>query len=61
MYALVANETRKWARALVELNFAFDSDIRKAVVALQQALADLAEDPRAKPYLLAEPEILRLA
>lgn len=53
----VANETREWARALVELNFAFDSDIRKAVAALQQALADLAEDPRAKPYLLAEPEI----
>ncbi len=27
------------------------------MVALQQALADLADDPRAKPYLLAEPEI----
>jgi small conductance mechanosensitive channel len=53
----VANETREWARALVELNFAFDSDIRKAVAVLQQALVELTADPRAKPYLLAEPEI----
>jgi moderate conductance mechanosensitive channel len=53
----VANETREWARALVELNFAFDTDIRQAVAILQQALAGLAGDPRASPYLLAEPEI----
>ena len=54
---VVANETREWARALVELNFGFDSDVDKAVAALDEALARLAADPRVKPYLLAAPEI----
>jgi small-conductance mechanosensitive channel len=54
---VVANETREWARALVELNFGFDSDVDKAVAALDEALARLAADPRVKPHLLAVPEI----
>ena len=54
---VVANETRDWARALVELNFGFDADVNKAVAALDEALARLAADPRVKPHLLAAPEI----
>ena len=54
---VVANETRDWARALVELNFGFDSNVDKAVAALDEALARLAADPRVKPHLLAAPEI----
>lgn len=54
---IVANETRNWARAVVELNFAFDTDINQAIVALDKALARLATDPDVKPYLLAAPEI----
>lgn len=54
---IVANETRDWARALVELNFGFDADVNKAVAVLDEALAKLAADPRVKPHLLDAPEI----
>jgi small conductance mechanosensitive channel len=54
---VVANETRDWARALVELNFSFEADISKAVAALDEALTKMAADPRVKPHLLAAPEI----
>jgi moderate conductance mechanosensitive channel len=53
----VANETRDWARALVELNFGFDADVNKAVAVLDEALLKMAADPRFKPYLLDAPEI----
>lgn len=53
----VANETRDWARALVELNFSFDADISRAVAVLDGALARAAADPRVKPHLLDAPEI----
>lgn len=54
---VVANETRDWARAMVELNFGYDADVKKAVATLDEALEKLASDPDVKPYLLAEPEI----
>ena len=53
----VANESRNWALALVELNFSFDTDIEKVVASLDKALALLASDERVKPFLLAAPEI----
>ncbi len=53
----VANESRNWALALVELNFSFDTDIEIVVAALDKALAMVANDERVKPYLLATPEI----
>jgi small conductance mechanosensitive channel len=54
---VVANETRDWAYALVELNFGYDADVDKAVAALDGALARLAADPIVNQYLLAAPEI----
>jgi moderate conductance mechanosensitive channel len=54
---VVANETRGWARALLELNFGFNEDMDKIIAILKLALARLADDPNIKPYLLAEPEI----
>jgi moderate conductance mechanosensitive channel len=54
---IVANETRDWARALVELSFGFDADQKKSFAALENAIARLSVDQSIKPYLLAEPEI----
>jgi small conductance mechanosensitive channel len=54
---VVANETRNWARALVELKFNSDTDMDMVMAALEKALARLAADPRLKPYILAEPQI----
>lgn len=52
-----ANETREWARALVELNFGYEADVRKAVSILQAALAKLGSDPSVKTALLGDPEV----
>lgn len=54
---VVANETRDWARTIVELNFGFDTDQEKTLAALEGALARLGSDPEIKPHLLASPEI----
>ena len=54
---VVANETREWARAFVELNFGFDADVNKAVARVGRRTGQLAGDPRVKPHLLAAPEI----
>jgi moderate conductance mechanosensitive channel len=54
---VVANETRDWARALVEFNFSYNTDLDKPFAALKKALARLASDPHIKPYLLTTPEI----
>lgn len=53
----VANETREWARALVELNFGYGADVTKAVAVLQAALTRLGNDPSVKPNLLDAPEV----
>jgi small conductance mechanosensitive channel len=53
---IVANETRNWARAIVELSFSYDTDLKKPLAALDKALARLADDPNIKQYLLATPE-----
>jgi small conductance mechanosensitive channel len=54
---VVANETRDWSRALVEVNLGYDADVPKAIAALDESLVKLAADPSVKPYLLDEPEI----
>ena len=54
---VVANESREWARALVEVNFSFDADLNKAMAGLKEALSRFASDSTVKPYLLDTPEI----
>jgi small conductance mechanosensitive channel len=53
----LANESRDWARALVELSFGFDADVKRATAVLDEALHKVAADPRVKSYLLDPPEI----
>jgi small-conductance mechanosensitive channel len=55
---IVANETREWSRALVELSFSYDTDLKMPFAALEKALARLADDPQINLYLLAAPEII---
>jgi small conductance mechanosensitive channel len=54
----VGNDTRDWARALIEFNLAFDTDVDKAVVALNNAMTHAAQDLGIKDDLLEAPEIL---
>lgn len=55
---VVGNNTRDWSRATVELNLAYDGDIKKAVAALDIAMAEAAADPAIAALLLEKPEIL---
>jgi len=54
---VVANETRDWARAIVELHFGIDIEHEKPLAALTKALDRLKDDLQLKPFLLAKPEI----
>lgn len=54
---IVANETREWAQALVDIHFGFEVAVERAVAVLEKVLAHLAEDPLLEPLLLATPEI----
>ena len=54
---IVANEKRDWARALVVLNFGYETNLNKVMAALEKALERLDTDPMLKPFLLAPPEI----
>jgi small conductance mechanosensitive channel len=54
----VGNNTRDWSRASVELNLAYDGDIKQAVTILNAAMAEAAADPAIAPFLLEPPEIL---
>jgi small conductance mechanosensitive channel len=54
---IVANEKRDWARALVVLNFGYETNMDPVVAALEKALDRLDTDPMMKPFLLAPPEM----
>ncbi|MBC8163487.1 MAG: mechanosensitive ion channel family protein [Roseiflexaceae bacterium] len=54
----VANKTRDWSRALVEINLAFDADVDKAVAALADAMTRAIEDVEITDALAEPPEIL---
>ena len=53
----VGNDTRDWSRSLIEINLAFDSDVTKAVEALESAMARATADPEAGAMILEPPEI----
>jgi small-conductance mechanosensitive channel len=54
---VVANESREWARALIELNFGYEADVNKAIAVLKGVLDRVAVDPLVSPHLLEKPEI----
>ncbi len=54
----VGNETRDYAFALVEINLPLDTDVDRAVAALEGAMARAVEDPEIKGEILAAPEIV---
>lgn len=55
---VVGNNTRDWSRATVELNLAYDGDIKKAVAVLESAMTEATADPAIATLLLEPPEIL---
>jgi small conductance mechanosensitive channel len=52
----IANLTREWARAVVDLNLDHSADLSKAEQALERAAERLKADPQAKGLLIGEVE-----
>lgn len=55
---LIANLTRDWSRAVVDLNLEFGADFERALRALEGAAARAQEDPGLQEMLLGEPEVV---
>ncbi len=55
---VVANQSRDWNNALVDLNLPFDADLRRAVAVLNDALRQAANDERIRKDVVEEPQIL---
>lgn len=51
----VANKSRDWSRALVEVGITYDADVDKALAALQQIGTDLQANPEFAPAILETP------
>ena len=52
----IANLTREWARAVVDLNLDHSADLSKAEQALERAAERLKSDPQAKDLLIGDVE-----
>jgi small conductance mechanosensitive channel len=55
---IVANQTRDWSRALVDVGVAYEADLERALLVLQESAAAFAQDPTLGPQLLEPPEVL---
>lgn len=53
----LSNLTSDWARAVVDLNVAYEVEMKRVIEVLQNALMRLAEDPEIKESLLGTPEV----
>jgi small conductance mechanosensitive channel len=51
----VANKSRDWSRALVEVGITYDADVDKAIDTLQQIGTDLQADPEFAPVVIDAP------
>lgn len=54
---VVSNVARDWARAVVDINVDFDSDMQRVVEVLSGALEQAQQDPEIAPLLLEPPAL----
>jgi small conductance mechanosensitive channel len=54
----VGNQSQQWARALVDVEVAYDADVAVATAVIEQAADDLWHEPAFADVVLAEPSVL---
>jgi small conductance mechanosensitive channel len=54
----VANVTRDWSRAMVDIGVAYEEDLERVAAILEQVVETLVEDPDFGPQLLERPRVL---
>jgi len=55
---IVANQTKEWSRALVDVGVAYEEDLDRALRVLTEAGEAFAQDPDIGPQLLEPPQVL---
>jgi small conductance mechanosensitive channel len=55
---IVANLTREWSRALVDVGVAYEEDLERALQVLEAFAAEFAQDPEFAPHLMEPPRVL---
>ncbi|MGZ4676857.1 MAG: mechanosensitive ion channel family protein [Acidimicrobiia bacterium] len=54
----VGNKSQQWARALLDVPVAYDSDLTAATEAIRAAAGSVADDPNLRAVVIDEPEVL---
>ena len=54
----VANVTREWSRAMVDIGVAYEEDLERVVTVLEQEVDAFVDDPDFGPQLLERPKVL---
>ncbi len=55
---VVANASKGWSRAVVDVGVTYEEDLARALRVLEDAAAGFAQDPRFEPLLLEAPAVL---
>jgi small-conductance mechanosensitive channel len=55
---IVANQTKEWSRALVDVGVAYEEDLDRALRVLAETAEAFAQDPDIGPQLLEPPQVL---
>jgi small conductance mechanosensitive channel len=55
---IVANQTKEWSRALVDVGVAYEEDLDRALRVLAETAEACAQDPDIGPQLLEPPQVL---
>ena len=55
---IVANVTRDWSRAMVDLGVAYEENVERVEAVLEQAIDEFVDDPEYGPQLLERPKVL---
>jgi small-conductance mechanosensitive channel len=55
---IVANATKEWSRALVDVGVAYEEDLKRAIRVLEEVAETFAQDPDFESQLLEPPQVL---
>jgi small-conductance mechanosensitive channel len=55
---IVANQTKEWSRALVDVGVAYEEDVDRALHVLEKVAETFARDPAFEPQLLEPPQVM---
>lgn len=54
----VANRSRDWSRAIVDVGIAYEVDVGRAMATLEDIVAEMIDDPAVQPLILEEPQVI---